>query len=88
MASTGKDKVPTSKPQLSWYGKNANRLLSEIEIDGNKWQINKYTGHLQFMEQLVRFVGVILPVALTLQRSCFWEKILIHDTCKRSNGTK
>ena len=43
MASTGKDKVPTSKPQLSCYDKNANRLLFEIEIDEKK-----YTGHLQF----------------------------------------
>lgn len=50
MAATGKDKVPTRKPQLSWYDKNANRLLSEMEIDGNKWKENKYTGHLQFMK--------------------------------------
>lgn len=49
MHSTGKDKVPTSKPQL-WYDKNANRLLSEMEIDGKKWKENKYTGHLQFMK--------------------------------------
>jgi len=50
MASTGKDYVPTSKPQLLWYDKNANRLLSEMKIDGNKCKENKYTGHLQFMK--------------------------------------
>lgn len=36
MASAGKDEVPTSKPQLPWYDKNAHRLLSEVEISGKK----------------------------------------------------
>lgn len=40
------------------------------------------------MKYLVRFVCVIVVVALTLQRSCFWEKILIHDTFKRSYSSK
>lgn len=40
MASTGKDKMPTTKPQLSWYDKNTDFCLRWKQIQTNGSKIN------------------------------------------------